>query len=226
MENYGILLVDDESSYHMIVTALLACFDGPVTCVSDMPAALEAVSAWRYDLILMDIHLGAADGRLVAAEIRAATDWAFSCPIIAFTTLRPDEGERYFLEQGFDGWLHKPLSGSALTALVRRWLGDQRLSTVVDGAANRLSELLGETPAAKVIDRFHESMAAAVAAIDSGSDPRPLGHSIGGLAGTLGFSVLSAAWLALQDGDAAAWPTVRALTMEAIAQQEERPKIV
>jgi hypothetical protein len=39
---------------------------------------------------------------------------------------------------------------------------------------------------------------------------------MGGLAGTLGFPTLSAAWLSLQD-DRAAWPTVRALTIEAIA---------
>ena len=223
MENYGILLVDDESAYHMIVKALLASFDGPITCVTDASGALQAASARRYDLILMDIHLGTADGLLVAAELRAASDWAACCPIIAFTTMHPERGEQYFREEGLDGWLAKPLSGPALVALVRHWLGGHRLGVVADGAVERLSALLGEAPAASVIDRFHSSMAEAVAAIDSGSDPRPLGHSIGGLSGTLGFSVLSAAWLSLQDGDAA-WPTVRALTMEAIARQEEHRK--
>ena len=219
MENYGILLVDDEPAYHMIVTALLASFDEPVICVADAAAAFESIRTRRYDLILMDIHLGAVDGRLVTAELRTATDWSATCPIIAFTTLRPESGQRYFLEEGFDGWLPKPLSGPALIGLVRNWLGDHRLNVVADSAAKRLSVLLGERPAAMVIDRFHESMAAAVAAIDSGSDSRALGHSIGGLSGTLGFSVLSAAWLSLQD-DAGVWPTVRSLTMEAIAQHQ------
>ena len=223
MENYGILLVDDEPAYHMIVTALLASFEGPVVCVADPAAAFETIRTRRYDLILMDVNLGSADGRLVSAELRRATDWAASCPIIAFTTLKPESGERYFLEEGFDGWLPKPLSGPALIALVRNWLGDHRLKIVANGAARRLSVLLGEAPAAMVIDRFHDSMAGAVAAIDSGSDPRALGHSIGGLSGTLGFAVLSAAWLSLQD-DVAVWPTVRSLTMEAIAQHEERQK--
>jgi hypothetical protein len=68
-----------------------------------------------------------------------------------------------------------------------------------------------------MIYRFHAGLAEGVKEIDAGGDVRAIGHRLGGLAGTLGFPALSAAWLALEDGRSV-WPTVRTLALEAIAQ--------
>ena len=216
MEKYGILLIDDEAAYEAILAALLGKHGLAIARVGDAPAALAAVVAQRFALILLDVQLGADDGRQLVGALRRVGPWMAECPIIAFTTMRPAAGERYFVELGFDGWLPKPFKAADLTMLFRAWPGIYPDEAPGDAAGHPLIRLLGEEGAAEMIDRLHAYLREAMKAIDDGADPRPIGHRIGGLAGTLGFPILSAAWLSLQD-NSAAWPTVRTLTVETLA---------
>lgn len=213
LENYGILLVDDESAYHAIVSALLKPEFGEIDCVENAEAASRAVGRRRYDLILMDIRLDGQDGRELVTAVRSASEWNRLCPILAFTADRPGEGTQYFVERGFDGWVAKPFEARTLLGTVRRWTSGKATPSADPG--RKLADLLGAEAADAMIGRFYDGLAEAVASIDAGADPGPLGHRIGGLAGTLGFSALSAAWLSLQDSTSA-WPTVRVLTKEAL----------
>lgn len=217
-ENYGILLVDDGLAYRAIVPAVLRPLSVTVDCAANSVEAMQKVFARSYSLILMEIQLGADDGFTVAATIRQSAEWAQTCPIIAFTSVCPPEGASYFTERGFNDWIAKPFDGRQLTAGVYCWLGGGGDPPEVVAESRQLAALLGAEGAASMIDRLHGNLAEAVAEIDGGADAPPIGHRMGGLAGTLGFPTLSAAWLALQD-DRAAWPTVRALTMEAIARR-------
>jgi len=220
LENYGILLVDDESVYHAIVSALLRPEFGEIDCVDDADAAGHAVIKRRYDLILMDIRLDGQDGRDLVTRVRAASEWNRLCPIIAFTADRPSDGEQYFVDRGFDGWLAKPFLAETLLQTVRRWLTGQAGPAPEPGS--KLASLLGTEAAEAMIGRFYDNLSEAVEQVDGGADVAPIGHKLGGLAGTLGFGGLSAAWLSLQDS-AEAWPTVRSLTMEALARRRTRP---
>ncbi|WP_238147242.1 response regulator [Rhizorhabdus dicambivorans] len=213
MEKYGILLIDDEAAYHAMVSALLGGRGVEVAAVADSDEALAAVMRQRFALILLDIQLGADDGRELVGSLRRMRPWLADCPIVAFTTMRPAAGESYFIDRGFDGWLPKPFKAADLIALARRWLGADRVGELSEESP--LAKLLGEEAAASMIERLHVHLSEAVAEIDGGADPRPVGHRVGGLAGTLGFPALSAAWLSLQD-NSAAWPTVRALTLETL----------
>jgi two-component system, OmpR family, response regulator len=215
MEKYGILLIDDEASYHAIVTALLAPRGIAVVAVADAEAALAAVMRQQFALVLLDIQLGADDGRELVGSLRRMQPWLATCPIVAFTTMRPTAGESYFVDRGFDGWLAKPFRADELIGLVRRGIGADHVGDLADEGGNPLVKLLGEEAARSMVERLHGHLAEAVKAIDDGADPRPIGHRMGGLAGTLGFPALSAAWLSLQD-QGTAWPTVRALTLETL----------
>lgn len=218
MENYGILLVDDEPAYHAIVSALVLSRNGTIDSVDSSRAAIEAVRARRYDLILMDINMGVDDGYEAVAAIRAA-GWASTVPILAFTTEHLSGGERHYLDAGFDGWLPKPFQAGELMMALQRWIGADRVGTIAaEPPGTKLAALIGHEPAVAMIDRFHANLAEAVDEIDAGGEMQSRGHKLGGLAGTLGFQVLSAAWLSLQHGDGSAWPTVRTLTIEALAR--------
>ena len=218
MENYGILLVDDEPAYCSIVTALLETWGGRVDCASDTAGALTAVATKRYDLILVDINMGEEDGYRTVAEMRRGAEWARTVPILAFTTTHLAGGERHYIDAGFDGWLPKPFRAAELNATLRYWIGADLVGRIAGPPASKLAELLGSDAAAAMVDRFHASLADGIADLDAGGDKRAVGHRLGGLAGTLGFPVLSAAWLSLEDGDSAIWPTVKVLTQEAIAR--------
>lgn len=219
MENYGILLVGGEPAYRAIVAALLsgtAAADFAVDFAANAAAAVAAVRTHIYELILVDIELPDRDGYQVVADIRAAAMGAQVAPIVAFTTLRPADGERHFIDRGFDGWLAKPFAATDLFALVRRWRGGEQPAIGADERRSQLADLLGQEQADAMVDRMLASFAEAVEAIDAGGDERVLGHRLGGLAGTLGFPALSAAWLALEEGGRPIWPTARAITLEAI----------
>ena len=195
MEKYGILLIDDEASYHAIVTALLAPRGIAVVAVADAEAALAAVMRQQFALVLLDIQLGADDGRELVGSLRRMQPWLAICPIVAFTTMRPTAGETYFVDRGFDGWLAKPFRADELIGLVRCRIGADHVGDLADEGGSPLVKLLGEEAARSMVERLHGHLAEAVKAIDDGADPRPIGHRMGGLAGTLGFPALSAAWL-------------------------------
>ncbi len=216
MERYGILLIDDETAYHAIVAALLEPRGVTVRRAADADAALAAVRGEPAAMILLEVHLGADYGRERVASLRRVP-WVAECPVIAFTTMQPADGDRYFRDRGFDGWFHKPFRAAGLLALAGRWLGTDLSGALPDEGESPLSRLLGAEAAAAMVARLHDHLREAVAAIDDGADPAPIGHRVGGLAGTLGFPMLSTAWLSLQDS-AAAWPTVRSLTIEALGR--------
>lgn len=217
-ENYGILLVDNGTAYRAIVPALLRSLSVTIDCAADVGEAIRKVGARSYALVLMDIQPGADDGAEAAAAVRASAEWAKTCPIVAFTSVCPAEGPSYFTRRGFDGWIAKPFDGRQLIAGVRRWIGDGGDAPEAVSDGGRLAGLLGAEGATSMIDRFHGNLAESMAEIDGGAEAGPIGHRMGGLAGTLGFPALSAAWLALQE-DREAWPTVRSLTMEALARR-------
>ncbi len=225
MANSGILLVDDEIAYHMIVRALLEPLGRPITCVSGGYAALNAVDSAEYALILMDIEMPDIDGYRTCQMIRARGGWTTICPIIAFTSLKPAAGEDHFISAGLDGYLPKPFAMADIAAVARRWLGVRESADEAAKPGDRLAAFLGQEAAGHMIERFHAAIEEAMEAIDGGADAAPLGHRIGGLAGTLGFSALSTAWLTLQDGDDASWPTVRALTREALARRASEKRL-
>lgn len=220
MENYGILLVEDEPAYHAIVSVLVAARGANVDWVTNGADAVEAARTRRYDLILMDIEMPGMDGFSATAAIRSQADAIGAVPILAFTTVSPARGEREFLDRGFDGWLAKPFSASTFHAALNAWLGRIVVDEERDGPEERLGRLLGGDAARSMIERFHAGLAEAVAAIDDGADAMPFGHRIGGLAGTLGYAALSAAWLGLQQ-DIGAWSTVRAMTVESLSSRAE-----
>jgi two-component system, cell cycle response regulator DivK len=80
-------------------------------------AALEHLP----DVILMDIRLPDMDGteaaRLIKADQRTS-----EIPIIALTSLAMKGDREWFLENGFDGYLEKPISVLELPDQVRAFL--------------------------------------------------------------------------------------------------------
>ncbi|KQX25074.1 MULTISPECIES: response regulator [unclassified Sphingomonas] len=207
-----ILVVDDEPAFGGIVRALIAGTGYAVDAAPDAPAAFHAVRLREYSLILMDIEMAGITGLRGAARIRQTADWTRRVPIIAFTSHRPPRGERFFLERDFDGWLPKPFTVTDLFGVLKRWLSVEGADAAL-AAEPGLGQIMGREQLDAMIARLRHGFAQAIAAIDAGADPAPYGHRLGGLSGTLGLTVLSTAWLALEE-HSKVWDTVRGLTLE------------
>ena len=113
--NARILIVDDEPQMgRLLKTTLHACgYD--VAVAADGPAALEMMTSWRPDLVLLDLGLPGMDGMEVCRRIR---EWS-SVPILILTVRNTEHEKVAVLDSGADDYLTKPFGMNELLARIR-----------------------------------------------------------------------------------------------------------
>jgi DNA-binding response OmpR family regulator len=110
-----ILVVEDEDAIAEAVRARLSSEGYHVRVVQDGSQALEAVSADRPDLVVLDLMLPGMDGLEVCREIQKR-EWI---PVLMLTA-RADEADKVAgLAVGADDYMTKPFSLRELAARVR-----------------------------------------------------------------------------------------------------------
>ncbi|HRD47596.1 MAG TPA: response regulator, partial [Caulobacter sp.] len=82
--------------------------------------AVAALASARYDLVLMDVRMPGMGGVEAARVIRAK---GVATPIVALTADAFEDDRRACLAAGMDDFLTKPLTESALRAVLARWVG-------------------------------------------------------------------------------------------------------
>jgi len=120
-----LLLAEDQPVGRLYATRLLERMGHRVMAVED---GMQAVNAWEqepYDLILMDVQMPGMDGIAATAAIRQQEQQhgkSAHIPIIALTAhaLTDDRGK--LLEQGFDGYVPKPIDVEGLLAEINSLL--------------------------------------------------------------------------------------------------------
>ncbi|MBM3465082.1 MAG: response regulator [Armatimonadetes bacterium] len=88
--------------------------------------ALDMLSRFPYDLVLMDCAMPELDGYQVTRMRREAEAGGPRVPIVAMTaSVMPEDRERC-LTAGMDDFLAKPLREAEVEAVLRRWCGQAR----------------------------------------------------------------------------------------------------
>ena len=82
---------------------------------------IDAASAERLDLILMDLQLPDMDGREVLTEIRALGVSRETTPSVAVTAFAMKGDEERFLAAGFDGYIAKPIDVTTFADQIARY---------------------------------------------------------------------------------------------------------
>ncbi|HTT58637.1 MAG TPA: response regulator transcription factor [Acidimicrobiales bacterium] len=109
-----ILVVDDDQEMTRMLDKYLSNEGYQVTVASTGVAALSAASATEPQLVLLDIVLGAEDGREILRDLRSISD----VPVI-FLTGRGLETERIAgLKLGADDYIVKPFSLGEVSARI------------------------------------------------------------------------------------------------------------
>ena len=115
MSGQTILVVDDEPSIVEIVTLYLQRAGYTVRSAADGHAALQALTAEKPDLVVLDLMLPGVDGLEITRRLRAEGE----TPIIMLTS-RSEETDRIVgLEMGADDYVVKPFSPQELVSRVR-----------------------------------------------------------------------------------------------------------
>lgn len=114
------LLADDDPMNRQLTSRLLESRGWSVAVVDDGEAALAALTAERFDLVLLDVEMPRLDGPEVARHARAreAAAGAHRTPLVALTAHRADAERRRCLAAGMDDCLSKPLVPAELERLL------------------------------------------------------------------------------------------------------------
>lgn len=120
-----ILVVEDNVMNKILVREILALRGYEVIEAGSGMEALRAMEEHAPDMVLMDLHLPDMDG-LAATQRIKANDRFSAIPIIALTASAMKGDEEYFLSQGFDGYLAKPVSVKKLVDVVAEYLKKAR----------------------------------------------------------------------------------------------------
>ncbi|WP_372964762.1 ATP-binding protein [Marinobacter sp.] len=118
-----ILAVDDnDANLKLVLTLLQDCRIDAEGASSGFEALTKARQK-PFDLVFMDLQMPGMDGVETSARIRDLDSDSHYTPIIALTAhALADEQER-LTQQGFDGYMPKPISSRQLTELIREYTG-------------------------------------------------------------------------------------------------------
>ena len=110
-----VLVVDDDREIRNLVARFLRMHGYRIEAAADGQEMFAALSAGRFDLIVLDLMLPGEDGLSLCRRVRADSD----LPIVMLTAVGEDIDRIVGLEVGADDYLAKPFNPRELLARIR-----------------------------------------------------------------------------------------------------------
>jgi len=118
-----ILIVDDNKMNRKVFTALLKKTQIEITEASSGYEALELATQQYFDMIFMDHMMPGMDGVEAMERIKEVKDGpCANTPIIVLTANAVEGSKEKYLEDGFDGFLSKPIVHEELIDIIKKLL--------------------------------------------------------------------------------------------------------
>jgi signal transduction histidine kinase/CheY-like chemotaxis protein/ABC-type amino acid transport substrate-binding protein len=130
---YGsVLVVDDVETNLYVVMGMLDPYGLKVETVSSGFSAIEKIKNGRvYDIVFMDYMMPKMDGIETVKIIR---EMGYTHTIVALTADALVGQAEMFLQNGFDGYISKPVDSSELNLLLNEFIRDRKPPAVVEAA--------------------------------------------------------------------------------------------
>lgn len=211
-----LLLVEDNEINQRVAMELLEQEGFVVTVAGNGKEGLQAVRKGDYDAILMDVQMPVMDGYTATGEIRKLPSPIGNIPIIAMTA-RAMKGEKErCIEAGMNDYVPKPIDQQELFAALIRWIRpgervvperipEEKPEAAIDlpeslpglNIGTALTKLGGNKGLYRKLvmefrKKYQESHRMLLQAEKEGNTEllERMGHTIKGLAGNMGASVL------------------------------------
>lgn len=113
-----VLIIDDDPDALLLLQQILKRNGFDVATAIHEPQVYAQVTAWQPHLILMDVLLSGADGRMICRKLKASS--YKHIPIIIFSG-HPG-AQKNFAECGADDFLPKPFQEKSLLEKIARHL--------------------------------------------------------------------------------------------------------
>ena len=121
MSALRVLVVDDNFMNLEMASFVLSADAIDVETAADAQAALAKISAFKPELILMDIQMPVMDGVTLTRRLKADASTQ-TIVIIAFTAYAMKGDEAKLTAAGCDGYISKPIDVSTFAAQIRACL--------------------------------------------------------------------------------------------------------
>jgi two-component system cell cycle response regulator DivK len=113
-----VLLVEDNERNLKLARAVLEHAGIEVRVATTGEDAVDQATSSPPDLVLMDLQLPGIDGHEALARLRRDSRTA-AVPVVALTAFAMPADRRRALDEGFDGYLEKPISVARFPSQVR-----------------------------------------------------------------------------------------------------------
>ena len=123
-----ILVVDDNADAARLIAAALEAVGHETLAVFDGPAALSIASAFRPDVVLLDLGLPLMDGFEVARQLRDLTMGGTAPALVAVTGYGQASDRERTESAGFQAHVVKPVDVHELVTLLDRVLTDRAIA--------------------------------------------------------------------------------------------------
>jgi DNA-binding NtrC family response regulator len=130
-----LLVVDDDHAFRLSTAALLRADGYDVDVAPDATAAVEALRAHAYDLVLLDLRMPGIDGIQLVETLRIRGE---SVPILMISGYGTVESAVRALHLGTDDFLTKPVEPDVLSARVAELLERRPVAARDDGSVGGL----------------------------------------------------------------------------------------
>ena len=118
-----VLIAEDNPTNQLLARRLVQKLGHCPHVVSDGQAALDALAAQPFELVLMDCQMPGLDGYAATRALREREKGGTArLPIIALTANAVEGQREQCLAAGMDDYLTKPVNLEALAATLERWL--------------------------------------------------------------------------------------------------------
>ena len=121
----SVLVVDDVITNLKVMEGLLSPYGMQVSLCKNGPMAIDAIKNHRYDMVFMDHRMLGMDGVETTKQIRllGVDDGYYArVPIVVLTANAVSGMREFFLENGFDDFMHKPVDTVKLDSVLERWI--------------------------------------------------------------------------------------------------------
>jgi len=122
---YGrVLVVDDVDINLFVVEGILDSYEIAVETVTSGPEAIAKIkNGEAYDIVFMDHMMPGMDGVEATKIMR---DMGYDRPIVALTANALKDTDKMFMENGFSGFVSKPIDVDKLDSYLVRFIRDKR----------------------------------------------------------------------------------------------------
>lgn len=120
---YNALVVDDNPISLRVIENLIRGYQVNVTTAAGGPEALEKIVSMEYDIVFMDHMMPGMDGIETLHAIRALEgDYYKKVPVVALTANEAEGAREFFLSEGFQDFLQKPMKPAQLKVILEKFL--------------------------------------------------------------------------------------------------------